>query len=66
MRLLVISLQVTDDHEALGSRRGKCPHWHPVKTVVCKKAEFGGRHGPEALLAFETLKFRLGPLWVCT
>lgn len=50
----------------MSSLTGRAAYWHPVKTVVCKKAEFGGRHGPEALLAFETLKFRLGPLWVCT
>lgn len=73
MRMSVISLQVTDDHEGTGVKEremstltGRAAYWHPVKTVVCKKAEFGGRHGPEALLAFETLKFHLGPLWVCT
>lgn len=44
MRLSVISLQVTDDHEGTGVKEremsaltGRAAYWHPVKTVVCKK-----------------------------
>lgn len=42
MRLSVISLQVTDDHEGTGVKEremsaltGRAAYWHPVKTVVC-------------------------------
>lgn len=64
MRLSVISLQVTKDHEGTRVKEremsiltGRVAYWHPVKTVVCKKSRVGGKHGPEALLVFEMIKF---------
>lgn len=46
MRLSVISLQVTNDHEdtrvkerEMSILTGRVAYWYPVKTVVCKKAE---------------------------
>lgn len=46
MRLSVISSQVTSDHEGTRVKEremsiltGRETYWHPVKTVLCKKAE---------------------------